>query len=453
MNLMASAIAELHDATAIYTRDPVVAQLLDQIQWPIGGGMLVEPSCGDGAFLVAALTRLLDHEPALPLADVPTRLQGWEIYPGAAAEARERFAHALHARGATRSDARRIAARVVITGCFLREGPRTASYAAIVGNPPYRRRANLPRVLRDEYDLIVPTLAQADILYAFLERCPALLAPHGEVAFVTSDRWLFNENARKLRQRIGQHLRIARVEALDASSSFYRPKTHRRQGDPPRIDPIAIVLRPTGGRTLGPEPIYPRETEAATSSPRVLLGDVARVTVAPWLGGRGCFLITPDEAAALPRDALVPAVTAKDFDDGKPILRRYAIRTTPDETPAPVVRRHLSRSRRHLSPRARDVNCAWLPPEPFHDWDFTQACIVVPDISLTLSPTRLPAGILPVDHGLAVIRPNGKHSLDELENMLRKPEIQARASARAARVENGYRRFPTTLLRRLPVDP
>ena len=46
------AIDELHAATAIYTREPVVDQLLEHVDWPRGARSLVDTSCGDGAFIL-----------------------------------------------------------------------------------------------------------------------------------------------------------------------------------------------------------------------------------------------------------------------------------------------------------------------------------------------------------------------------------------------------------------
>ena len=45
-----AAVDALHAATAIYTSDPVVDQLLDSVAWPDANRHLVDSSCGDGAF-------------------------------------------------------------------------------------------------------------------------------------------------------------------------------------------------------------------------------------------------------------------------------------------------------------------------------------------------------------------------------------------------------------------
>jgi len=52
------AIAEVHEATSIYTTASVVDDLLKHVGWPNGRARLVDPSAGDGAFLVGALEML-----------------------------------------------------------------------------------------------------------------------------------------------------------------------------------------------------------------------------------------------------------------------------------------------------------------------------------------------------------------------------------------------------------
>ena len=52
------AIQDLHTATAFYTHDRVVDELLDLAEWPQCGGTLLESGAGDGAIVVRAVGRL-----------------------------------------------------------------------------------------------------------------------------------------------------------------------------------------------------------------------------------------------------------------------------------------------------------------------------------------------------------------------------------------------------------
>lgn len=146
-NEMDEAIELLHDATAFYTAEPIVDQLLDMVTWPAGDRRLVDTSCGDGAFLGAALERLLASEPDISDDRAAHLVQGFEIHFFAAAESRRRLARILveHGRSEARADA--VAQSMVIHGDFLLGGPSAPTWDCVAGNPPFLRYAHLPAVL------------------------------------------------------------------------------------------------------------------------------------------------------------------------------------------------------------------------------------------------------------------------------------------------------------------
>lgn len=449
--LRTRAIDALHRATAIYTAEPVVDQLLAALDWPRGDRRLVDTSCGDGAFLVRALERLLAVEPDATGRRIAHLINGWEIHYFAACEARQRLASALRRLAPLAGDPDDIAQAMVRLGDFLTQGPRTPTWDCIAGNPPFLRYANVPQPLRAEYEATLPDYAQADMLHSFVDASARALRPGGEVALVTSDRWLFNENAVRLREVVGGRLGIDHLERLDAASSFYRPKD-RRAGTPPRIHPVAIVLRETSARSqvLGRAPIFPGAAPVEHTSSRTL-GDVAQVRLAPWLGTPGVFVVDAETARRLPAEGLVPAVNAKDVRGGVlQVVRRWAIRTERDVAPAPAVAQHLADTAHLMCARGR-VNLPWGPPEPFDKLDLTRPSLLVPRIARSLKPIRLPAGVLPIDHGLSIVSA-GAASLDKLEEMLTRPEAEAWVRARAPRLENGWFSLTTRLLRALPIS-
>lgn len=94
-NERGAAIDALHAATAIYTCDAIVEQLLDHIRWPCGARSLVDTSCGDGAFLGQALDRLLKQQAGISDAELLKRISGWEIHFFAVDQARERVRQVL----------------------------------------------------------------------------------------------------------------------------------------------------------------------------------------------------------------------------------------------------------------------------------------------------------------------------------------------------------------------
>lgn len=444
-----AAVDALHAATAIYTSDPVVDQLLDSVAWPDANRHLVDSSCGDGAFLVRALQRLLADQPGLGAAELLARISGWEIHPFAADQARRRVAAVLVGHGWKAAAARQLAARVVRCGDFLTEGPREPVYDVVVGNPPYLRFLKVPQPLREHYERELPSYARADLLHGFLDRCARVLRADGELALVTSDRWLFNQGARGVREVIGRRFRLARVRRLDAASAFYRPKL-RRAGSPPRVHPCAVVLHPSRGAPISADPIYPGADLEAVRPPQVL-GDVAHVRLGPWLGTPGIFLVDAHQAASMPPAALVPAVDVDDIEDGR--LRRvtrFAVRTTPDEPPSQAVLDHLEREMPRMCERGRRAKVPWLPPETFHRVDTAQPSLLVPRITRSLQPVRVPAGVLVVNHHLSIVPRDGRASLEAIAAALASPQADEWFRTVAAPLEGGFRAVTARALRCMP---
>ncbi|NHR07409.1 N-6 DNA methylase [Chromobacterium haemolyticum] len=444
------AIEAVHAATALYTAEPVVDQLLDLLQWPANGGSLLDPSCGNGMFLVRALERVLAMAPAAS-DEALLQLTGWEFHPPAAAEARQRVETRLILAGRSAGDAQRLAARMVVCADFLTAGPDSPSVNFIAGNPPYLRRLRVPSLLQRQYDAVVPGHARADLLHAFLDRCVRCLKPGGRIGLVTADRWLAAAQGAALRAEMGRYVAIAHLQRLDARSTFFRSKT-RVAGTPPRVHPVALLLAGAGEpgcQPLSAAPIYPG-VDAARYRDRPTLGERASVRLAPWLGTDGVFLVDAGAAAALPADLLVPVLAPEDLA-GEAVQppRRWAIRTVPGELPAPSIRLHLQRTLPAMSARGRQAG-AWQPPESFHRWDLSRPMLVLPRILARVAPIWLPAGRLPISHQLA-IQCDDVAQLRQLADALRQPLATEWLHGHAPRLENGYHQLSAPLLRRMPL--
>jgi hypothetical protein len=450
---LALAIERLHNSTSFYTAEPIVDQLLDMLSWPSDSRTLVDPSCGDGAFLGAALERLLTVEPDASDERIGHLVQGWEIHYFAAAEARQRLERILVAHGRSAARAQAVAQGMVIQGDFLTQGPQAATWDCVAGNPPFLRYANLPSILREEYERALPDYSRGDILHSFIDRLTQVLNAGGEIALVTSDRWLFTENAAILREKVGLHMGIRHLARLDCASAFYRPKS-RRSGQPPRIHPVAVVLCEAKRATtaLTRAPIYPEADDAAYAGCNPL-NSVAAVRLAPWLGKHGLFVVDEATAAAahIPAELLVPAVDTDNMKGG--VLSaptKFAIRTYRNVEPPAAVMAHLDANMHLLARTKVRKTQRWLPPESFERMDLSQDRLLIPRIANSLRPVRVPAGILPLDHGISIVGA-GSMTLDQLEEALLRPEAEAWVRARAPRLENGYFSLTTKLLRALPV--
>ncbi|WP_321820874.1 MULTISPECIES: Eco57I restriction-modification methylase domain-containing protein [unclassified Burkholderia] len=443
-----AAIDALHAATAIYTASPVVDQLLDRLDWPQEGLRLVDPSCGDGMFIARALDRLLTSRPAgfLP----GNLIEGWEIHPNACIEARSRVAAVFAQHGHAPGKAAALAQQMIINRDFLTDGPTHSVWDIVAGNPPYLRAANVPSLLREQYDATVPDCAKADLLYSFLERCSRTIRPNGRIGLVTADRWLFNAGAGRLRETLGARVALSHVERLDVTTAFYRPK-HRRAGSPPRIHPVSIVLQEgtENGQQISKDPIYPG-ADLSSYAGLPTLGEFAQVRIAPWLGTHGVFVVDQITASRLPSEYLVPAIDTDDIVDGKlGTPTRWAIRTSPYEEPPPAILEHLEANLHRMAARGRQGK-RWMPPESFHRMDLSQPSLIVPRIAKSPKAIRVPAGVLPINHNLSIVA-GSVEQLRLVEEALASPLAAFWMADHAPRLENGYFSLTTTMLRKLPM--
>lgn len=443
------AIDQLHHATAIYTAEPIVDELLSRLNWPSGKNKFLDPSAGDGMVIGRALTKALNigH-----IADdlLPQIIEGWEIHPHACAQARARIVAILIAYGRSRDTAAKLASKIMHNADFLTDAPTAATWHTIAGNPPYLRWLNVPELLREDYARHVPPYASSDLCHSFLDRCAKTLHEGGEIGLITSDRWLFNLNASQLRQSLGERLSIHHLERLDPSTAFYRPK-QRRAGMPPRIHPVKVILGFGPGSELTKEAIYPgADTERYAGM--LTLGEVAQIRIAPWLGTAGVFLLSAAdaEASGIPAPFLVPAVDTDDIVEStlkKP--SRFAILTRPKEEPCVAIKLHLDLNIGKMATRGQGG--AYLPPETFHLFDLSKPSLLVPRIARTPKAVRVPVGVLPVNHNISIVSGDAR-TLDLVEAALQSDLAREWMQQHAARLENGFYSLTTTLLRRLPIE-
>jgi len=446
-----AAIEALHSATAIYTAEPLVDQLLSRLNWVLDGKRLVDPSCGDGMFLTRALAHFLQKHPR-DFDSVPLALQGWEIHAGACQDARDRITLQLLAAGCSGEKASSLAYKVVRHGDFLADGPSTPTWDIIAGNPPYLRWLNVPELLRERYKAHVPDYASADLLHSFLDRCVQCLRPGGRIGLIVADRVLTNSNASRLREQMGNQVAVAHVERVDVRTAFYRPK-NRRSGTPPRIHPVLLVLVDKQSKdakhSLSSAPIYPQDTSDVSCS-HTTLGDYAAVRIAPWLGTKGIFQISEQISRSLPKELLVPVVDSRDVARGLFTGSVWkAIRTDPDTPPPKAVLDHLQREMPRMSRRGRR-KIAWAPPESWHNWDLTLPSLLIPRVAKDLSPVRIPSGVLPINHSISIPFET-ESQRDRLEACLTSPSAKDWLTSRAPRLENGYFSISVKLLRTMPL--
>lgn len=402
----------------VYTRPEAAGPMLDLAGYtpdrPLHRMRLLEPSCGEGVFLLAALDRLLEafHRDGGSWADVQRlapALRGVEIRHDACRIAADSLARRLISRGCPDRDAALLARRWIVQGDFLSpEDPGTSPtgsqdtdpqdrYDVVIGNPPYVRQEEIaPERLRRYRALYLTMQERADLYVPFYERGLSLLAPEGRLVFLCTDRWLKNRYGAGLRRWLQREWSLDRVIQVEAGQVFeeavlsYPAITCLRRGAARETrfevcgDVRRLVRDPAPEPGAGVKPGRPlagdgRPVLSATGRPRRILEELERRL--PTVEEAGCAVgigvatgadrIFVGRMADLPvePDRLLPLAMTADLRGGRLSWGGNAIVNPflPDGRLAPLeafprLRRYLEDHREALSARY----CARKRPDQWY---------------------------------------------------------------------------------------
>jgi hypothetical protein len=187
---------------------------------------VLEPSCGDGAFLDALLTRLLEAERLYrktiewddPLFD--TALCAVDIAEQSVEAARQLIIDRLRQTGCPASRARALSLSWTLRTDFLLCDFKRR-FDLVVGNPPYVRLEGLPKTVLREYRMRYATLTdRADLYIAFFERGLQLLQEAGTLAFISANRFVKNQYGSALRRLISEKFHVRYYVNLEHTQPF-----------------------------------------------------------------------------------------------------------------------------------------------------------------------------------------------------------------------------------------
>lgn len=223
----AMAVASVDERGAVFTRREVVEFMLDLAGYssdlPLHEFRLLEPSFGDGDFLIPAIKRLLtawrnagaDHE-ALRFS-----ICGVELNRLSFERTHARVQAELRNAGISARIAASLADDWLVHGDFLLT-TFEQDFTFVIGNPPYVRQELIADVLMAEYRRRYQTIYdRADIYVPFIERSLGLLSQAGQLCFICSDRWMKNRYGGPLRHMVARSFHVRAFVDMVNTPAFH----------------------------------------------------------------------------------------------------------------------------------------------------------------------------------------------------------------------------------------
>ncbi|MEU4828579.1 Eco57I restriction-modification methylase domain-containing protein [Actinomadura sp. NPDC023710] len=239
--------AEAVETGEVFTRRWVVELILDLVGYTpdrdLAALSIVEPACGEGAFLEPIVERLSAscRKRGRALSEAASAIAAFDLFPRNVQHTRALVAERLAHEGWGKAEVDKVVPGWVKTSDYILESTTGARADFVVGNPPYIRLEDVPELRMAAYREACPTMGgRADIYIGFYEVGLRSLKPDGKLGFICADRWMRNQYGRGLRQMVSRRfsmdlsLIMHDVDAFEAQVSAYPAVTiisNRPQGE------------------------------------------------------------------------------------------------------------------------------------------------------------------------------------------------------------------------------
>lgn len=254
---------------------------------------LLEPSCGEAAFLIPAVRRLVRsaRRHRRKSAQLYDCISAFDIDAAHVATTKKAVEKALNEEGIGNGAAKGLVEKWVHEDDFLLAAVEPGSFDAIVGNPPYIRIEQLSPEIQAEYrDRYESLYDRADIYVAFIERSLDLLNAKGNLTFICADRWTLNRYGAPLRRIITGDFKVNAYIDLHQASPFESeviayPSIFSFSPGVPEVVPVAHLSSAS-----------PEECAAVTRSLRTPKKASASINLhSTWFTGDEPWVLSPPE--------------------------------------------------------------------------------------------------------------------------------------------------------------
>ncbi|MDY0087024.1 MAG: TaqI-like C-terminal specificity domain-containing protein [Coriobacteriia bacterium] len=224
---MEALLERIQEYGAVFTKPWMVDFMLDICGYTpdkdLARLVIVEPSCGDGSFLLPIVERLSEacRMRGTDIMDAQRAIRAFDLQPQHVASCRSSVIRWLSEDGWPIRTAAMLAETWVSCDDYLLRDPEPNAADFVVGNPPYVRAKSIPRNLRSAYvERCTAMTDGSDIYVGFFEVGLRALRPGGVLCFICADRWMRNTYGKRLRQLVSEHCNILAVYEMHGVDAF-----------------------------------------------------------------------------------------------------------------------------------------------------------------------------------------------------------------------------------------
>lgn len=209
-----ASLAKIYDTQKllgqVYTPRFVVEKMLFDMGYvgnDLLGKTILDPSCGDGRFLVVVAEKIIEISPKEKLRENLEKIQGWDIDSKAVEYCLDNLNALVEDLGI------RVNWQIFVENSLEKIHDNSQKFDFIVGNPPYIRIQHLPETQRKaiQQAYIFCKSGSTDIYIAFYQLCNHLLAENGVCALITPNSFFYSETAKELRSYFATQQSVIKI--------------------------------------------------------------------------------------------------------------------------------------------------------------------------------------------------------------------------------------------------
>ena len=339
-------------AGAVFTRPEIVAYMMREAKragrfkrW--SALRVLEPSCGDGAFVLPIVDALLAESPDWNDPALDGFLAAFDISGESISHVKAKVRDRLESAGCPKDVADRLTRRWFFCEDFLLHA-FTERFDVVIGNPPYIRFDNIDAGRQAAYRMRYGTFTErCDIYVPFFERSLSVLSRNGVLAFICTNRFVKSSYGRRLRRLIADSFHVAlylnmehtqpfetEVSAYPAIFVIDRKRGKTLAGEIASLDDDTLLAYRSGvpdsrlrlfekwyagdaAWTVTDPLEYDRHERVASLFPSIEeSGTDTKVGIGVASGADGIYL-NPQLSAEVEEECLLPLVTSEDIRDGR----------------------------------------------------------------------------------------------------------------------------------------